>query len=165
VAASPRVFGVMADRLPLQGAFGAAVAGVAVCAVAREHGMRRPAEWVRLLGQVILERDVGRPRDTQVVPPAHAAAPPPEAGPLRRAGGMLWRLARVLWDVQDLFDDRPRGSLVWRAVGKVPLVGLAGGVLDERGAVARAAAQTSRLIEAAAGGASDAVGPGTGPAR
>jgi hypothetical protein len=31
--------------------------------------------------------------------------------------------------------------------------------------VARAAAQTSRLIEAAAGGASDAVGPGTGPAR
>jgi hypothetical protein len=152
VAATPRVFGLVADRIPLQAAFGSAVAGLAVCAVAREHGLRRPAEWVPLLGRIIFEREVGLPGDAQVLVPAPTGPPPAGAGPLRRAGSLLWRLTRVLLGVQDLFDHRPRGALLWRAVGQVPLVGLAGGVLDERGAVARAARETSRLIEAASGG-------------
>jgi hypothetical protein len=159
IAATPRVFGLLADRVPLQGAFGATAAGLAVCAVAREHGVRDRAAWVPLLGRVLFDRDLSRPSAAQVVAPAaeshgpprpgvppHA---PPRTGLLRRGAGALWWLARVLWDAESLFDDRPRGAWAWRAVGKVPVVGVAGGILDERGAVARAARETSRLIEAA----------------
>jgi hypothetical protein len=163
IAATPRVFGAAADRLPLQGAFGAAAAGLTVCAVAREHGLRGPAAWVPLLGRVIFERDLARPGDAQVVaPPAPAGQPPPSAGLLRRARAMLWRLTWVLWEAKDLFDERPRGAWVWRVVGKVPVIGLAGGFLDERGALAHAAQETSRLIGAASDGQPDAAGRGAG---
>jgi hypothetical protein len=164
IAATPRVFGVAADRLPLQGAFGAAAAGLAVCAVAREHGLREPASWVPLLGRVIFERDLARPGDAQVVaPPVPAGQPPPSAGLLRRARGILWRLTWVLWEAKDVFDERPRGAWVWRAVGKVPVIGLAGGLLDEGGAVARAARETSRLIASVSNGQPDAAGREAAP--
>jgi hypothetical protein len=166
IAATPRVFGLAADRLPLQGAFGAAAAGLAVCAVAREHGLRDPADWVPLLGRVIFERDLVRPSAADVVaPPAPTAPPPPEAALVRRAGGLLWRLTLILLQARSIFDHRPRGAWVWRALGKVPVVGLAGGLLDERGAVARATRETSQLITAASNGQSDTAGRGAGLAR
>ncbi|HYJ75366.1 MAG TPA: hypothetical protein VEV65_07175 [Kineosporiaceae bacterium] len=145
IAATPRVFGVLADRVPVQGAFGTAVAGLVVCAVAREHGVRDPAEWVPLLGRVLFERELGRPQPIQMVPPPDQA-PPPHAGPLRKLGGALWRLTQVIWEAQSLFDERPRGAWFWRTLGKVPIVGLPAGVLDERGAVARAAELTADLV-------------------
>jgi hypothetical protein len=55
----------------------------------------------------------------------------------------LWRLARTFLDLQDLFDERPRGGLVARTLAKLPV---AGGWLDERGAIRKAAKQTQRLI-------------------
>jgi hypothetical protein len=161
IAATPRVFGLLADRIPLQGAFGATAAGLAVCAVAREHGIREPAAWVPLLGRVLFDRDLSRPAESRlVVPPAKAT--PPHRGLVRRGAGMLWRLAWLLWDAQSVFDDRPRGPWLWRAVGKVPVVGLVGGLLDERGAVARAASEASRLITQAPSGVGrpDAAGRG-----
>jgi len=147
IVATPRVFGVLADRLPLEGAFGTAVAGLAVCVVAREHGVREPADWVPLLGRVLFDRDLGRPDPVQLVAPPQQA-PPPDAGPLRKLGGALWRLTKVVWEAQSLFDERPRGAWLWRGLGKVPVVGLPAGMLDERGAIARAAERTEELIEA-----------------
>src|SRR5437763_538483 len=82
--------GAVADRLPMQGAFGTAVAGLIVCAVAREHGVRDPADWVPLLGRVLFDRELGRPQAAQVVPPTRRAQAP-DAGPLRKLGGALWR--------------------------------------------------------------------------
>ena len=166
VAATPRVFGIVADRLPIQAALGAAAAGLAVCAVAREHGVTDPDAWVPLLGHVLLDRDLarGNTEEAMAVPdspigPADASAPQPPSqppsqpsmppdldAPVRRAARSLWRLARVLIAVPGLFDERPRGALVFRALGKLPVVGLAGGVLDERGAVRRAAAETKDLL-------------------
>jgi hypothetical protein len=61
IAATPRVAGALADRLPLQGALGAAAAGLAVCAVAHEHGVDRPEDWVPLLARVLFRRDLARP--------------------------------------------------------------------------------------------------------
>lgn len=156
VAATPRIFGVFADRLPLQGAFGTAVAGLAVCAVAREHGLRDPAAWVPLLGRVLFDRDLARPEPAQLVLPDEPARPsepapsdtPARAGVVRRTGGALWRLASIAWEAQSLFDERPRGLWLWRAIGKVPVVGFTAGVLDESGAVARAARAAARLAEA-----------------
>jgi hypothetical protein len=145
IAATPRVFGAVADRLPMQGAFGTAVAGLVVCAVAREHGVRNPADWVPLLGRVLFDRELGRPQAAQVVAPDQKA-PAPDAGPLRKLGGALWRLTQVIWEAQSVFDERPRGAWLWRMLGKIPVVGLPAGILDESGAVARAARRTSELV-------------------
>jgi hypothetical protein len=57
----------------------------------------------------------------------------------------LWRLARTFLDLQDLFDERPRGGLFARSLAKLPVVGAAGGWLDERGAIRKAAKQTRQL--------------------
>lgn len=153
LAATPRVLGVLADRVPVQGALGSAAAGLAVCAVAKESGVGSPQDWVPLLGRVLFDRDLATPAqlpavdDDDIPPdgPHEAAVPPP--GPLRRAGRGLWRLARLLWGLPGLFDDRPRGAWVWRALGKVPVVGLPAGLLDERGAVRAAAEETRRVLQ------------------
>ncbi len=155
VAATPRVAGALADRLPLQGALGASAAGLAVCAVAREHGVDRPQDWVPLLGRVLFDRELASPaqvpslaeveRAAGTAGDADAAAPPPP-GVARRIASGLWRLAQILWSLPGVFDERPRGALVWRALGRLPVVGLAAGVLDERGAVRRAADETRELL-------------------
>ena len=87
----------------------------------RTHPHRRPA---RVL-------DAVRDRALGDVTPAspHWAAP-----------------ARTFLDLQDLFDERPRGGLVARTLAKLPVVGVAGGWVDERGAIRKAAKQTQRLI-------------------
>jgi hypothetical protein len=64
----------------------------------------------------------------------------------QRAVRTLWRLARTFLDVDNLLDERPRGGFLARALAKVPVVGLAGGWLDERGAIRKAAKQTQELL-------------------
>ncbi len=152
VAATPRVAGALADRLPLQGALGASAAGLAVCAVAREHGVDRPQDWVPLLGRVLFDRELAPPAQLPSLAEVERAAetadadgsPPP--GVARRVASGLWRLGTILWSLPGVFDERPRGALVWRALGRLPIVGLAAGVLDERGAVRSAADETRELL-------------------
>ncbi len=159
-AAAPRVAGALADRVPLQAALGASAAGLAVCATAREHGVLESRQWVPLLAKVLLDRDLA----PAVVPATETAdvraaeddlaqsTPDPEDGGggakfgARRAAGTIWRLARQFWELQSVLDERPRGNVVFRAVAKVPVVGLAGGFLDERGGISRAAEETAALI-------------------
>lgn len=176
VAATPRFAGAAADRLPIQAAFGASAQGLAVCAVAREHGVRDPDDWVPLLGRVLFDRDLGRGSteaavqewareqdgtddpagqldnvDERVAPVAPAGAP----GHVRRAGRTLVRLGSTFLAVNGMFDDRPRGALPFRALGKLPVVGLLGGWLDERGGVRKAARETEHLVAAAPPGGVD----------
>jgi hypothetical protein len=157
-AAAPRFAGALSDRLPVQAALGASAAGLAVCAVAREHGVAAPKEWVPLLGTVLFDRDLRA---------AGAPVPPPEAAesaltaddddePGSRIAALgrgaqnavrtLWRLSRIFLDLQHLLDERPRGSFLARVIGKVPLVGVAGGWLDERGGIRKAAEETEALL-------------------
>ncbi len=156
VAATPRFFGVLADRLPVQDVFGAAAQGLVVCAVAREHGVDDEQEWVRLLGRVLLDRDlspavqagaarVGAEQLTED-DEIRAVAAREAGGPVRRGAATVWQLARKLLALQTLFDRRPRGSLPFRALAKVPVVGLVGGFLDERGGVRQAAEETVALL-------------------
>jgi hypothetical protein len=160
-AAAPRFAGALADRIPLQAALGASAAGLAVCAVARERGKTVPADWVPLLARVIFKRDlaVGVPAPVPAAaesedqleaaakdltePPSHMAA---LAQGAQRVVRTLWRLGRTFLDVQELFDERPRGGFISRALAKLPVVGIAGGWLDESGAIRKAAKQTQRLI-------------------
>jgi hypothetical protein len=159
-AAAPRFAGALADRIPLQAALGASAAGLAVCAVARERGKSTPADWVPLLAQVIFDRSLpaGIPakvpaaaesEDQLEAAAADTSEPPSRMAALaqgaQRVVRTLWRLARTFLDLQDLFDERPRGGLIARTLAKLPVVGVAGGWLDERGAIRKAARQTHRL--------------------
>jgi len=160
-AAAPRFAGALADRLPLQAALGASAAGLAVCVVAHERGTVDPADWVPLLARILFDRDLsaGTPvplptaeqSDDQLETAAGDTTEPPSgmaalAQGAQRVVRTLWRLARTFLDLQNLFDKRPRGGLVARALGKLPVVGVAGGWLDERGAIRKAARQTQRLL-------------------
>jgi hypothetical protein len=160
-AAAPRFAGALADRIPVQAALGAAAAGIAVCAVARERGHTNPADWVPLLGLVIFNRDLAA-RTRPPVPTAgeseeqlEAAASDTSEPPSRMAAlgqgaqrvvRTLWRLARIFLDLQNVFDERPRGGLIVRTLAKLPVVGVAGGFLDERGGIRKAARRAQRLL-------------------
>lgn len=52
-----------------------------------------------------------------------------------------------LLEVQDLLDDRPRGSILFRAAAKPPVVG-ARGWLDERSAIGKASKTTTGFVAA-----------------
>jgi hypothetical protein len=159
-AAAPRFAGALADRIPLQAALGAAAAGLAVCAVAREHGQTSAAEWIPLLARVLFNRDLA-PQAAPVPNPEESEQqledaasdtrePPSKMAALgqgaQRSVRTLWRLARTFLGVQDLLDERPRGGFFARALAKVPVVGLAGGWLDERGGIRKAAEETQQLL-------------------
>lgn len=159
-AAAPRFAGALADRIPLQAALGASAAGLAVCATAHEHGRTAPADWVPLLAKVLFNRDL--PPSTTPVPAddesehqldADLDDASAESSPVaklgrgaQRAAKTLWQLARSFFDLQDLLDERPRGAFLARAIAKVPVVGVAGGWLDERGGIRRAARETTSLL-------------------
>ena len=159
-AAAPRFVGAMADRIPLQAALGASAAGLAVCAVARERGTVAPADWVPLLARVLFDRDLAgtaapvptadQSEDQLETAASDTSEPPSTMAALaegaQRVVRTLWRLARTFLDIQDLFDKRPRGGLFARTLAKLPVVGVAGGWLDERGAIHKAARQTNRLL-------------------
>lgn len=163
-AATPRFAGALSDRVPLQAALGVSAAGLAVCAVAREHGKTDAADWVPLLARVLFNRDL-EPQPAAVPPPEESEQqledsasdmrePPSGMAALgqgaQRAVRILWRLARGFLDIDDLLDERPRGGFFARALAKVPVVGIAGGWLDERKAIGRAAEETQELLTSSA---------------
>ena len=78
-------------------------------------------------------------------PEEHAATGGLGAG-AARAAGTVWQLARGFHEVSSMLDERPHGSILWRAVGKLPVVGVAGGWFDERGAIRRASKRTAKLV-------------------
>lgn len=160
-AATPRVAGALSDRLPLQDTLGAAAAGLAVCAVAREHGVTQPSQWVPLLSQVLFDRPLETntaalpdPQDSEDKLLERDEDEEPHPGNVlaalgrgaRHSAQTLWRLARTFLGIQDLLDERPRGGFLARTLAKVPVVGVAGGWLDERGAIHKAAKETATLL-------------------
>jgi hypothetical protein len=161
-AATPRFAGALADRVPLQAALGASAAGLAVCAVAREHGKTTADEWVPLLARVLFNREltaqaapVPAPEESeeQLENAAGDTSEPPSGMAAlgqgaQRAVRTLWRLARTFLNIDDLLDERPRGGFFARALGKFPIVGLAGGWLDERGGIRKAAEETEERLTA-----------------
>ncbi|HYN28721.1 MAG TPA: hypothetical protein VES95_02445 [Dermatophilaceae bacterium] len=158
-AAAPRFAGAIADRVPLQSALGASASGLAVCAAAREHGVTDPADWVPLLGTVLFGRDLVPAPDSVPATDAERAleeaaedpTEPPSAmealgDGAKRTVRTLWRLARSFLEVDDLLDRRPRGGIVTRTLARLPVVGVAGGWLDERTAIRTSAKRTTQLV-------------------
>lgn len=150
IAAVPGVGGVLADRLPVGDALGAAGQGLVLCAIAGEYGLYRETEQVRLLAAVLFDRDVdpvlveGSPVEKVDAASAELTAELNESQrrhgrvTLRAVAGTVWRLGRVLWSLGDELEKRPRGRLLHRALGKLPALGVLGDYLGERSALRRA---------------------------
>lgn len=169
--AAPNFFGALSDRLPLQAALGASAQCLVVCAVANEWGLTDPDDWVPLMAQVVFGRTLERaavavPKVSLVKLPAdgpvggEGSTDEDERSLLRRGAGVLWAVARVLLGVNSLFDERPRGKWRYRVLGNLPVVGVLGGWLDERGGLAEAARRTTALVawpSRSAGGSIDGV--------
>lgn len=138
--------GAVGDRLPVQDALGMAGQGLLLCAIAAEHGVEDRATRVRLLGTVLLGRDI---------PPAVAAGTDEEpaddqalarSGRLAVVAKLLWRQGRMLLAIRTELEKRPRGRFYHRLLGMVPLVGIVGDYLGERSALKRTARAAHRWL-------------------
>ncbi|HEY7594429.1 MAG TPA: hypothetical protein VH969_14860 [Actinophytocola sp.] len=158
--------GALGDRLPLQDMLGSAGQGLLLCAIASEHGVDDRGTRVRMLAMVLFERDIdplvaaGRgddAADDAVVAqlthelPAATSVPDPARGRrfgVKAAAKWLWRQGRLLLSVSDELGKRPHGRFYHRAMGKLPLVGMAGDYFGERSALKRAARAGHKWLHA-----------------
>jgi hypothetical protein len=133
LVAFPGVFGVVADRLPIQDILGFTNQAIVLCAVAREHGVDDYGQQVRLLASVMCDRDLG------------AGVDPEDAGQARQAPAdvglvkALWHLVGLMRAVGDELVKRPRPRSIFRHLGMLPAVGAVADYLGEYGALVRAA--------------------------
>jgi hypothetical protein len=160
VAAIPGIGGALADRLPIQDTIALAGQGLLLCAIAAEHGLDQP-DRVRLLAAVLFRRDISRadaavPRDTaaedrtteELTEELTEAKSRHGKITLKATARTLWRLGRTLLAMGDELDKRPQGRFYHRALGMLPIVGIAGDYFGERSAFKRAAKAAARWIAA-----------------
>lgn len=140
LVAFPGVFGVVADRLPIQDVLGFTSQAIVLCAVAREHGVQDYGQQVRLLGAVMCDRDLG------VDVTAQDAAPDPEDPGPSDLGGSLWRLVGLVRAIGGELVKRPQPRRIFRYLGMLPAVGAIADYLGEYGALVRAAKAGRRWI-------------------
>ena len=124
----PGLGGALADRLPVQDTLGAASQGLLLCAIAGEYGVFDVGTRVRLIAWVLFERDI----DPALTEELTESERKHGKVTLKAAAGTLWRLGRALLGITGELEKRPRGRLVHRALGMLPVVGLAGDYLGER---------------------------------
>lgn len=155
VAAVPGIGGVLANRLPVSKAIGAAAQGLLLVAIAGEHGVRDEERLVALLGAVLFRRTltVEAPDAAAEAEAAKRAAEltgdlaEPGAPPtLQRIGRALWRLGRALFAMEGELDKRPHGNLLHEGIGMLPVVGALGKYLGEWSGLKRAAREAEEWL-------------------
>jgi hypothetical protein len=165
----PGLGGALADRLPVQDTLGAASQGLLLCAIAGEHGVVDLGERVRLVAWVLFDRDIDpaiaagkhAARDESAVSAENAATEQlteelaeskKKHGriTLKASVGTLWRLGRSLLGIVEELEKRPRGRFYHRAIGMLPIVGMAGDYLGERSGLKRVAKRARRWFDVSA---------------
>jgi hypothetical protein len=144
LVAFPGVFGVVADRLPVQDVLGFVSQAVVLCAVARECGVDDYERQVRLLAAVMCRRDVGTGAGDG--PTAESDATDAGGGPGAFVAA-LWRLAGVMRAIGGEIVKRPRPRRIFRYLGMLPAVGAVADYFGEYGALVRAAKAGRKWIE------------------
>ncbi|MEU0880479.1 hypothetical protein ABZ345_17895 [Lentzea sp. NPDC005914] len=160
--------GAVGERLPLQDMLGTAGQGLLLCAIASERGIDDVGTRVRLLGAVLFHRDIdpvvaaGSEEDEVDEEMAARLVPAAAAGQeletakgekfgVKVAANLLWSQGKMLTAIRDELEKRPKGGAHNRALGKLPVVGMAGTYLGERSALKRCAKDADRWIASAAG--------------
>ncbi|WP_424184348.1 hypothetical protein ACOBQX_20850 [Actinokineospora sp. G85] len=168
IASVPGLGGALADRLPIQSALGAAGQGLLLSAMAAEHGVTDQADRVRLIAAVLFERDIdprlaagedggvtGEQEDaataelTEDLDASHRAH---GKITVKAAARTLWRFGRVLLSLGSELDKRPQGRFWHRAIGVLPVVGMAADYLGERSALKRVGKKGRRWLDAYSAG-------------
>lgn len=155
VAGLPRLSGAAADVLPVKDTLGAAVQAMVIGAICREYGVEAHADRTAVIARVLTARPITPDQVLEYDDPTVAGKDVARqlglgqssqgAGP-RQAVQLVWRLSKLLSGLGDVFEERPRGSLGARIVGKVPGVGVVGGFFDERKGIRRAAVEAGELL-------------------
>lgn len=152
--------GALGDRLPLQDILGSAGQGLLLCAIASEHGVDDRGTRVRLLASVLFDREIdpsvaaGRGDDAADEAVVAALTHQPPAGEpakgrrfgVAAAAKWLWRQGRMLVAISGELEKRPHGRFYHRALGMLPVVGMAGDYFGERSALKRAARAGHRWL-------------------
>lgn len=139
--AYPGVFGVIADRLPLQTVIGFAQQAILLCAVARAYGVDDRHRQTDLLARVLCKRQIDSrsllakaeesPKTSESSGLVHAAW-----SGIGKSRAVLGELAR-----------RPSSRQPWRMLGALPVVGAAADYIGETSALRRAADAVVRQID------------------
>ncbi len=137
LVAAPGVFGVIADRLPVQDLLGFANQSLVLCAVARELGVTDRREQVRLLGAVMCDRDLDELDTSDAVDAPEADSAPMDWTPMGLARA-VWQLAGLMRAISDELVKRPRPRSIFRYLGMLPAAGALADYLGEYGALVRA---------------------------
>ena len=150
LTAIPGLGGALADRVPVQDTLGAASQGLLLCAVAGEYGVTDVGTRVRLIAWVLFSRDIapalaaGHDEAAEADEAAKLTEEPRASSEkhgkatVKAAAGTLFRLGRGLREITEELEKRPRGRLLHRAIGKLPVVGMAGDYLGERSGLRQA---------------------------
>lgn len=141
IVAFPGVFGVLADRLPLQDLLGFTNQALVLCAVARESGVTDHQTQVRMLAAVLCGRDLAE------TPAAGTEDEPTDMSIAQR----MWHLAGILTAIGDELGRRPHPRGPLRYLGMLPWVGALADYLGEYGALVRAADAGQKWIAQHAG--------------
>jgi len=162
VTAVPGIGGALADRLPVQDALGASAQGLLLSAIAGEHGVDDIGERVQLIAWVLFHREIApelaagkgadAAEDAQTERLTGEFTEPGRQNrriTLKACAGTLWRMGRSLLAITDELEKRPRGRFYQRAIGMLPVVGMAGDYLAERSALKRVARRSERWLSAA----------------
>lgn len=147
LVAFPGVFGVVADRLPIQDTLGFANQAIVLCAVARECGVVDYGQQVRLLGAVMCDRDLGPTTTVDDGAPAGVDASRDSDGSPVAVVKSLWHVAGLLRAIGDELVKRPRPRAIYRYLGMLPAVGAVADYFGEYGALVRAAKEGRAWLE------------------
>jgi hypothetical protein len=164
VASFTGLAGAIGDRFPLQDMLGSAGQGLLLCAIASEHGVDDLGTRVRLLASVLFERDIdplvakGNGDDAADEKKVEELASDAVAGDVEEptkgrkfgikvAAKMLWRQGRMLMAISGELEKRPQGRFYHKALGMLPVVGMAGDYLGERSALKRAAKAGNKWLK------------------
>lgn len=155
VAALPRISGAAADRLPVKDTLGAAVQAMVIGAICREYGVEAHADRTAVIARVLTDRPITPDDVLKYDDPTVAGRDAArqlgfgdesdESG-LRHGVRLLWRISKLFGGLGDVFEERPRGSLGARFVGKLPGIGVVGGFFDERKGIRKAAYEAADLL-------------------
>ncbi|MDX6238926.1 MAG: hypothetical protein QOG10_3741 [Kribbellaceae bacterium] len=155
IAGIPRFSGAAADRLPIKDTLGAAVQAMVIGAICREYGVEAHADRTAVIARVLTARPITPDHVLKYDDPTTAGkdvaqqlglGDESEDTGLRQGIRLIWRISKLFGGLGEVFEDRPRGSLGARLVGKLPAVGVLGGFFDERKGIRRAAYAAADLL-------------------
>jgi hypothetical protein len=155
VAGLPRLSGAAADQLPIKDTLGAAVQAMMIGAVCREYGVEAHADRTTVMARILTARPITPDEVLRYDDPTTAGKDvaqqlglgdeSEEAG-LRKGVRLVWRISQLFGGLGNVFEDRPRGSIGARILGKLPAVGVVGGFFDERKGIRKAAYAAADLL-------------------